>query len=72
MHQIVDLFEISHCLIVGTEQFAVVDSFFGQNAAADRGGLEAAHDVTVAVGTPDQAQANPSCRGGRPNRILVH
>jgi hypothetical protein len=54
VYQIINRFEISYCVIVRPVQFAVVGGVFGQNAAADRGSLEAAHDVTIAVGAPNQ------------------
>src|SRR5262245_17112357 len=49
----------------------MVSSVLCQNTAADCGGLKAAHDVTVPVGTANEAKTDP--RSGRcgPNRILA-
>jgi hypothetical protein len=52
-HHFIDRIEISYRLIIGAKQFPVVGGIFGKNAAADRSRLEAAHDVTVAIGAPN-------------------
>ena len=63
--------EITDRVIVGTEEFTMVGKLLSQNTASDCCRLEAAHGMTISIGTSAHAQANACCGGGRPNGVLI-